>query len=141
MNFPEFEASRHFGVVSEGMIQGERIILLKPTTFMNLSGKSVSSLSNFYKIAPENILVLSDDIDQEFGKVRFRLKGSSGGQNGLQSIIESLGTDAFSRIKIGVGRDERYTVSDWVLSRFSKEELQELDTIFEEVFEKIDGFL
>lgn len=142
LNFPEFEASKHFGVVSEGMIQGERIFLLKPATYMNVSGKSVGSLLAFYKIPPENLLVLSDDIDQDFGKIRFREKGSSGGQNGIKSIIETLGTETFSRIKIGIGRDNRFEVSDWVLSPFTKQELEELEHIFaDELLEKTDIFL
>lgn len=142
LNFPEFEASKHFGVVSEGMIQGERIFLLKPATYMNVSGKSVASLLTFYKITPENLLVLSDDIDQDFGKIRYREKGSSGGQNGIKSIIETLGTETFSRIKIGIGRDSRFEVSDWVLSQFTKQELEELEHIFaDELLEKTDIFL
>ncbi len=142
LNFPEFEASKHFGVVSEGMIQGERIFLLKPATYMNVSGKSVGSLLAFYKIPPENLLVLSDDLDQDFGKIRFREKGSSGGQNGIKSIIETLGTETFSRIKIGIGRDNRFEVSDWVLSAFTKQELEELEHIFaDELLEKTDIFL
>lgn len=90
---------------------------------MNLSGRSVLALLQFYKLAPESILVLSDDLDMEFGKTRFRGTGSSGGQNGLKSIAESIGNTTFSRCKIGIGRDEKYNVSDWVLSRFKKEEL------------------
>lgn len=102
LNFPEFEASKHFGVVSEGMIQGERIFLLKPATYMNISGKSVGSLLAFYKITPDHLLVLSDDLDQDFGKVRYREKGTSGGQNGIKSIIETLGTENIARVKIGI---------------------------------------
>ena len=77
-NFPDFSDSKHKGVISEGIRDGEKIILLKPVTYMNLSGESVASLANFYKIPIENILVISDDIDMEFGKVRHRTKGSSG---------------------------------------------------------------
>jgi PTH1 family peptidyl-tRNA hydrolase len=142
LNFPEFEASKHFGVVSEGMIRGERVFLLKPATYMNVSGKSVASLLGFYKMEPGDILVISDDIDQEFGKIRYREKGSSGGQNGIKSIIETLGTENFSRIKIGIGRDDRFEVSDWVLSRFSKTELGELENIFSDgLLEKTETFL
>lgn len=142
LNFPEFESSKHFGVVSEGMLRGERVFLLKPATYMNVSGKSVASLLSFYKLAPSDLLVISDDIDQDFGKIRYREKGSSGGQNGIKSIIESIGTEEFARIKIGIGRDSRYAVSDWVLSRFTKEEIGELEGIFaDEVQEKVDMFL
>jgi peptidyl-tRNA hydrolase, PTH1 family len=101
-------------------------MLLKPTTYMNLSGKSVSALTQFYKLTPSDILVISDDIDMDFGKTRLRKQGSSGGQNGLKSIMETLGTDTIARLKIGIGRDARYSVSDWVLSRFKKEEMEAL---------------
>ena len=102
---------------------------------MNLSGEAVSSLANFYKIPTENLLVISDDIDMEFGKVRYRTKGSSGGQNGLKSIVQHLGTEEFSRIKIGIGRDSRYSVADWVLSKFQVEETKLLT---EEIFPKVE---
>lgn len=103
---------------------------------MNLSGESVASIVNFYKISRENILVLSDDIDMDFGKIRLRNKGSSGGQNGLKSIAAHLGTEEFSRCKMGIGRDSRYSVSDWVLSRFTDEEKKNLQ---EEVFVEACG--
>ena len=126
-------------MISEGKIGHEKILLLKPTTYMNLSGQSVASLVNFYKLDPKtDILVISDDIDMEFGKVRFRAKGSHGGQNGLRSIIGHLGMDEFARIKIGIGRDERYSVSDWVLSQFQKDEKEVLAT---EVFSKVKNSL
>jgi PTH1 family peptidyl-tRNA hydrolase len=85
---------------------------------MNLSGESVASILNFYKMGITDLIVISDDIDMEFGKIRYRTNGSSGGQNGLKSIAEQLGTQDFARIKIGIGRDLRYEVSDWVLSKF-----------------------
>ena len=96
---------------------------------MNLSGESVVSILNFYKIDPHtDMLVLSDDIDMEFGKIRLRNTGSSGGQNGLKSIEKCLGTQDFARLKIGIGRHEKYSVSDWVLSRFTQIELQDFDS-------------
>lgn len=122
--FEDWKDSRFKGVISEGIIKGEKVILLKPMTYMNLSGEAVVILVNFYKIPKEDILVLSDDIDMDFGKIRIRDKGSSGGQNGLKSIVSHLGTDEFSRLKIGIGRDDRYSVSDWVLSKFTDEEKQ-----------------
>lgn len=133
-NFEDWKNSKFKGIISEGTMNEEKIILLKPMTFMNLSGESVIALVNFYKIPLENILILSDDIDMDFGKIRLRKKGSSGGQNGIKSIAEHLGTDEFSRLKIGIGRDSRYNVADWVLSKFSGEELEKLE---KEVF--LDG--
>lgn len=120
--FEDWKDSKFKGVISEGTLKWEKIILLKPTTFMNLSGESVSALVNFYKIPLGNILVLSDDIDMDFWKIRFREKWSSGGQNGLKSIAQNLWTEEFARQKIGIGRDDRYSVSDWVLSKFTSEE-------------------
>lgn len=111
-------------------------------TYMNLSGESVIALMNFYKIPLSDILVLSDDIDMDFGKVRLREKGSSGGQNGLKSITEHLGTDEFSRLKIGIGRDSRYNVSDWVLSKLSGEELEKLEKeVFVDGVGKVEGWM
>lgn len=102
---------------------------------MNLSGDTVASIVNFYKLDPKrDILVISDDLDMEFAKVRYREKGSHGGQNGLRDIIAKLGTDEFPRIKIGIGRHEKYEVVDWVLSKFTHEEITQLE---EEVFPKV----
>ncbi len=128
--FEDWKDSRFFGVISEGNISGEKVILLKPTTYMNRSGQSIASIVNFYKLDPrQDVLVISDDIDMEFGKVRFRVKGSHGGQNGLRDTIEKLGTDEFARIKVGIGRHECYSVSDWVLSKFQNEELETLASL------------
>jgi len=125
--FSDWKDSRFYGLISEGSIVWEKIVLLKPTTYMNLSGRAVGACIQFYKLDPkEDILVLSDDIDMDFAKIRFREKGSHGGQNGLRSIIEQIGHDMFSRIKVGIWRDDRYSVSDWVLSRFRAEELESL---------------
>jgi PTH1 family peptidyl-tRNA hydrolase len=116
---------------------------VKPQTFMNLSGDSVQKIVNFYKLDPKkDILIISDDIDMEFGKVRFRKKWSHGGQNGLRDIIEKLGTDEFSRIKIGIWRNPNYSVSDWVLSRFTPEEKEILhNEVWENVKQKIKEWL
>ncbi len=99
---------------------------------MNLSGAAILTLTNFYKLDPKkDIIIISDDIDMEFAKVRYRKEGSHGGQNGLRDIVEKLGTNEFSRIKIGIGRHEKYSVSDWVLSKFMKEEMK---TIEDEIY-------
>jgi peptidyl-tRNA hydrolase, PTH1 family len=139
----DWSDSRFSGVVSEGSIHGEKILLLKPTTYMNLSWESVSKVVNFYKLNPTtDILVLVDDLDMEFAKVRYRREGSAGGQNGIKSIIGQLGTPEFSRIKVGIGRDDRYSVSDWVLSRFKKEELETLRAdIFPIVRTKVEDWV
>lgn len=142
-NFEGWKDSKFHGVISEWTRNGEKIFLLKPTTYMNLSGQSVASLIGFYKLDPKiDLCVISDDIDMEFAKVRYRKEWSHGGQNGLKDIMLKLWSNEFHRIKIGIGRDERYSVSDWVLSQFTQEEIFQLDSpIFEIVDEKIDDWL
>lgn len=141
-NFTDFTDSKFSALISEGTIWWEKIIIAKPTTFMNLSGNSISQLVNFYKIPLENILVISDDIDMEFGKIRLRDKWSHGGQNGLRDIIAKLGTDQFTRLKIGIGRHEFMSVADWVLSKFANNEIEILSTQFFPIAqEKIEEFI
>ncbi|MGG7179040.1 aminoacyl-tRNA hydrolase [Clostridium paraputrificum] len=114
------------GVCGEGFIKGEKVILLKPTTYMNLSGESLRAAMDFYKLTEEDILVIYDDISLEVGRLRIREKGSAGGHNGIKSIISHLGTDKFSRIKIGVGQPKGDLVNH-VLGKFSKDEREVLD--------------
>ena len=125
------------------MAKTKDTILFKPTTYMNLSGDAVIPLLNFYKLDPKkDVIVLSDDLDMEFGKVRYRAKGSHGGQNGLRDIIAKLGTDEFARIKIGIGRNPQYEVVDWVLSKFTKSEQALLsEEIFPEVEKRLEEWL
>ena len=116
------------GVLGEAAIGNERCLLLKPQTFMNNSGESVREAAAFYKIPPEHILVLFDDISLPCGKLRIRRKGSDGGHNGIKSIIYHLNSDAFPRIKLGVGEkpNPEWDLADWVLSSFGKTELTAL---------------
>ena len=111
-------------------LEGKKVMLLKPTTYMNSSGEAVREASQFYKIPPEKILVIFDDISLPVGRIRLRAEGSAGGHNGVKSIIKSLGTEAFPRIKIGVGAKPHpdYDLADWVLSRFSAQEEKELQS-------------
>ena len=111
------------GLYGRGIIAGEKVILLKPQTFMNLSGESVREAADFYKVDPEHIIVIYDDISLDVGKLRIRAKGSAGGHNGIKNIIAQLGTQEFTRIKIGVGeKPAKMDLADYVLGRFSKEE-------------------
>lgn len=126
-NFSSWKDSAFKSLVSEWTVNGEKILAIKPLTYMNLSGEAVLQIVNFYKIPLENILVLSDDIDMDFAKIRLRAKWSHGGQNGLKNIILRLWSDGFCRIKIGIGRHEYMPVSDWVLSTFSWEERTVID--------------
>lgn len=111
------------GVFGEGFIDNKKVILLKPTTYMNLSGESIREVINFYKISNEEIIVLYDDISLEVGRLRIREKGSHGGHNGIKSIIDNLGTDVFPRVKIGVGAPKGNLVSH-VLGKFDNEEVE-----------------
>ena len=123
-----FKTDRHKfkALVGETIISGKRCLVLKPETFMNLSGEAVAAAADFYKIPPENIIVMFDDISLEPGKLRIRRKGSSGGHNGIKSIIECLDSEDFPRIKLGVGAKPHkdYNLADWVLSRFSDDEMK-----------------
>jgi len=111
-------------LTAAGVIAGVPVLLMKPQTYMNLSGEAVKPAADFYKIPPENILVVGDDISLAPGKLRIRRHGSAGGHNGLKSIISHLGTEAFPRLKIGVGGPPHpdYDVADWVLGKFRSEE-------------------
>lgn len=108
--------------------QGQKLLLVQPQTYMNLSGAAVSALATYYKIKPERIIVIFDDISLPVGKIRVRRDGSAGGHNGIKSIIQSLGTDQFPRVKVGVGAKPHpdYDLADWVLSKFSAQEEKDL---------------
>ncbi|SFB31693.1 peptidyl-tRNA hydrolase [Lentibacillus halodurans] len=108
---------------------GEKVILLKPQTFMNLSGESVRPVMDFYQIAPENVLVIYDDLDLPAGKIRLRQKGGHGGHNGIRSIIDHLGTKEFKRLRIGIGRPAAaIPVVDYVLQSFSSEQQDDVES-------------
>lgn len=108
---------------------GARVLLMKPQTYMNLSGEAVGEAARFYKIPADHVVVISDDISLPLGKVRVRGSGSAGGHNGLKNIIAHLGTDAFPRVKVGVGTPENpeYDVIDWVIGNFSAQEKKTID--------------
>ena len=116
-----FDRLRFKSMTAEGMIGGVRVLLMKPETFMNNSGIAVGEAASFYKIPPERVVVLHDEISFDPGVIRIRRKGSAGGHNGLKSLIEHLGSDSFPRVKIGVGKKPRpdYDLVDWVLGKMS----------------------
>ncbi len=120
------------GLMVQTTVDGKKVILLKPTTYMNLSGKSVQAAARFYKIPPEHIIVLSDDISLEPGRLRVRKNGSAGGHNGLKSIISDLGSQEFPRIKIGVGAKPHpdYDLADWVLGTFPLAQRESMDETY-----------
>ena len=113
--------------------EGLRVLLVEPQTYMNASGAAVSALATYYKVKPERILVIFDDISLPVGRVRVRRDGSAGGHNGIKSIIQSLGTDQFPRVKVGVGAKPHpdYDLADWVLSKFSAQEEKALEPALE----------
>lgn len=115
----------------EGHIGSERVILCKPQTYMNLSGDAVQSLLHFYKLEPERLIVLYDDIDLPLGSMRIRANGSAGSHNGMRSVIACVNSENFPRIRIGVGKDDSLLLRDYVLKRPSKEEQKTLDEVFQ----------
>ncbi len=120
------DEKKHKAIFGKGIIEGEKVILVKPQTYMNLSGESVRSLVDYYKVEVEDIIVIYDDISLDVGQLRIREKGSAGGHNGMKNIISHLGSEAFVRIRVGIGEKPKgYDLADYVLSRFSKKE-QEL---------------
>ena len=122
------ERSRFHAMTGEAMLDGRHILLMKPATYMNLSGQAVQEAMRFYKLPPERLIVLSDDISLPVGKMRIRTKGSAGGHNGLKSIIARLGGENFPRIRIGVGAKPRpdYDLADWVLGKFPPDDAKAL---------------
>ena len=116
-------------LVTEATVADKRVLIMKPQTYMNKSGEAIIEASRFYKIPAESIIVISDDVTLDVGRLRIRKKGSAGGHNGLKSIIEHLGTDEFPRIKLGVGQKPHpdYDMVDWVLGKFPKQDLDTLE--------------
>lgn len=117
------------------MIEGKRVMLMKPSTFMNLSGQAVTEAVSFHKIPMDHVIVISDDISLEPGRMRIRTKGSDGGHNGLKNIIYLSGRDDFPRIRIGVGAKPHpeYDLADWVLGKFSGEDAAKVKTVFDHI--------
>lgn len=139
-------------LIASTEMNGEKVILAKPQTFMNLSGKTVSKILSFYKVMPEELIVVSDDVDLPIGTVRVRRDGSSGGQKGLQNVIDSLQNNEFTRIRIGIRSDngnvdiaampsDRLDTADYVLSKFSKREAAMLPEVISMVIDYIVPYI
>lgn len=119
---------KHKALCGRGAIEGQKVVLLKPQTFMNLSGESLRAAMDYYKLTPEEIIVIYDDVSLDPGQLRIRLKGSAGGHNGIKNIIAHLGTQEFPRIKVGVGaKPPRMDLADYVLGHFSKEDQETME--------------
>ncbi|MDD6207159.1 MAG: aminoacyl-tRNA hydrolase [Clostridiales bacterium] len=129
-----WDIHKHKAVCGTGYIEGEKVLLAKPQTYMNLSGESVRELVDYYKVEPEDVLVIYDDISLDVGQLRIREKGSAGGHNGIKNIILHLGTDTFPRIKIGVGaKPAGWELADYVLARFPDKE----EPVIREALERV----
>lgn len=131
-------------VYGEGIINGKKVSIIKPTTYMNLSGEAIVEMMNWYKIAPQDILVIYDDVDIKLGTIRYREKGSSGTHNGMRNIIANIKTEEFARIRIGIENrgDIPIPLMDYVLQKFSKEELNTIkEQIVPQVEENVLNFL
>lgn len=137
------DAKKHRALIGKGMIAGQKVILAKPQTFMNLSGESIRSLLDYYKIDEENeLIVIYDDISLEPGQIRIRAKGSAGGHNGIKNIIQHLGGQVFPRIKVGVGeKPPKMDLADYVLGHFSKEEKEQMDEGYEHAIHALELML
>ena len=133
------DTKKHRAYIGKGMIDGQKVILAKPQTYMNLSGESVRELVDYYKADPEQqLLVIYDDISLDVGQLRIRKKGSAGGHNGIKNIIAHLGTQVFPRIKVGVGeKPKNYDLADYVLGHFSKAEREQMEAGYERAAEAV----
>lgn len=129
------------GYYTKTIINGEQVILLKPAKYMNLSGEVVRKYVDFFKIEIEDILIISDDLDQEVGSFKLKQKGSSGGHNGLKDIERHLGTDKYKRLKIGISNNKYMDTKDYVLGKIPKEDREILEKIYELVPSIVEDFI
>jgi PTH1 family peptidyl-tRNA hydrolase len=137
----KFDKDKFESIYTIDRIGEDRVIFQQPMTFMNLSGTAVKQLSDFYKIKPEDILIVYDDKDLPVGDIRVRTKGSAGGHNGIKSIINQLGTENFGRLRIGIGSNPKINTADYVLGKFSKEDQEIIDNKMSGYIKEIDNFI
>lgn len=121
----EINQKKFKALIAITRISGKQVLLMKPQTYMNLSGEAVFEAMKFYQIDNKDILIIYDDLDLPIGKIRLREKGSAGGQNGMKNIIAHLHSQEFNRIRVGIGKDERIPIVDWVLGKIGKDEIKE----------------
>ena len=136
-----FDQEKFDALYYKTKVLDEDVIFVKPLTFMNLSGQAVAKFANFYKIDPKDILIIHDDLDLPVGTLRLKYKSSSGGHNGIKSIIKELGTDEIPRLKIGISNDKQMLTRDYVLHKLSKEEQKMIDDAMPKVKEIIENFI
>ena len=119
----DVDTKKHRAYIGKGMIEGQKVILAKPQTYMNLSGESVKEIMSFYKVPIENMIVVYDDTSLALSLIRIREKGSAGGHNGIKNIISHMGSDVFNRVKVGIGeKPNGWDLADYVLAKFSEDE-------------------
>ncbi|MBS5429764.1 MAG: aminoacyl-tRNA hydrolase [Lachnospiraceae bacterium] len=137
------ETRKSRALIGKGIIAGQKVLLVKPQTYMNLSGESIGELVSYYKVDEEQeLLVIYDDVSLDVGQLRIRRKGSAGGHNGIKDIIRHLGTDVFPRIKIGVGEKPKgYDLADYVLGHFSREEREMMEEGYQKATEAVEMIL
>lgn len=134
----KLNSSKFNSVYIKTKLRGEDVVIMKPLTYMNLSGEAIAPMANFYKIPKENIIVCFDDVSLDIGKLRIRKKGSAGGHNGIKSIIKCLGGDVFPRVKVGVGeKPDRMDLAAYVLSKFTDEEMNVMEKSYKEAAEAV----
>ena len=127
--------------IGEIIINGEKVFMVKPLSFMNLSGNVVNKVKSFYDIDVDNILVIQDDLDMEFGKIRVVYDSSSGGHNGIKSITECLGSQKYTRLKIGISNNKEMDTKDYVLGKFNKADIKSLENIYNKLDNIINDFV
>ncbi len=133
---------KHRALCGRGIIGGQKVMLMKPQTFMNLSGESVKSAAEYYQISHEELIVVYDDVSLNPGQLRIRAKGSAGGHNGIKNIIANLGSQEFPRVKVGIGeKPPRMDLADYVLSRFPGEEKKHMEEAFAEAADAVCAIL
>lgn len=138
----EFKNDNKFNAsVCKTLIDGEKVVIIKPMSFMNLSGTVVKRYADFFQVEAKDILVIQDDLDMEFGKIRVVYDSSSGGHNGIKNIIQNLGTQEFTRLKIGISKNKDVDTKDYVLGKFSHDELEILDSIYAKLVNIINDFI
>ena len=137
----KLDSNKFSGLYTNITINGEKVILLKPQKYMNLSGEVVRDFVNFYKIDINDIIIICDDLDTSIGTFRLRYKGSSGGHNGLKNIEQHLGTSSYKRIKIGISNNKMMDTKDYVLGKFNKEEMNLLNPIIDQIPQIIQDYI
>ncbi len=129
---------KHKALCGKGILEGQKVVLVKPQTFMNLSGESVRSAADFYKPEQDHVIIIYDDVSLDPGQLRIRAKGSAGGHNGIKNIIAQLGTQEFPRVKVGIGeKPDKMDLADYVLSHFSQGEWKQMENAFEEAADAV----